>query len=895
MERKLVDCTPDISMTTREHNRIVLSTCRSNQSLIHNADTMPEIKTTATIWSNNPDSKHVERIVRDNASHYVGWRDRVRCSRNFFARLLAMNTLPESALQASMRIARRRRMLRSLRFWYMLGSFATLLTVGVLYSLRYMPVSWRRTRTKTVRKVSLSNVPDFDLIAHGSNDVSNYYNLRTSGHEVHVPEIATWMFGYSTRPVKQSSDTVRRQRHVLKNREKKRTKHVLVNFLARDLPTSREIETNTSSILDDIEEDNVQDAHKNPNPAIYGWTPSTYPNPRLDPLRCGISYIVDGHRYAKMSQNNYEFSVQGSPTEDAVNGNESSPSFSHNNDMYESTPLRLCDPDWMLGGLLLEEVAASMYNFSDIFSQEDEGEKPWDVAVGRTNTARNFVREWFESIASVITQAFRWENNPGSDSGLNPLPPQGKTYEQVVSTTARVLPPVELAVATVRKMNLLSVLRQGSYYAYEDQDDMVSDAAQIFARSLHDVWWSTGSNSTGTNDREQSHRPADYGILLFLSIQDRICFISTGSAVQHVLPWWRLDHIVASMKPDLRHQQYGTSVVAAIHDLANMLLAGPPSFSDRLHDFVTRFGVVIAFAGFTFVFGAWGEYRDRRKRWQYAEQRSKLTEVEREKALQLQKEFKTRSCPICLESFDYGESKEIDTTEHELMKTSSDESAAILSDARNPGDSLRSSGLISYTATTLILQSYGRSSSTVDKYGVPLRGADGKKIKILRCGHIFCENCWKGWVHSGCGNPCNCPVCRQDVGKAAKNKLASRRNPRSNEDSEVAHMISHDGDDHASSQSSESPYGDINNSNDTVDDHFTDDLNPRASIALDMPLVGGGASFLLSYAGLASGSNANHIHIETEEDGENTPLLASNNSSPIENYTTISQDNRGNQ
>jgi len=73
-------------------------------------------------------------------------------------------------------------------------------------------------------------------------------------------------------------------------------------------------------------------------------------------------------------------------------------------------------------------------------------------------------------------------------------------------------PKIELAVATVRKMNLASVLRQGSYYSYEqDQDDMVNDAAQIFACNLHDNWWPDSRN-------------ADLGILLFLSVQDRVAF-----------------------------------------------------------------------------------------------------------------------------------------------------------------------------------------------------------------------------------------------------------------------------------------------------------------------------------------------------------------------------------
>ena len=155
------------------------------------------------------------------------------------------------------------------------------------------------------------------------------------------------------------------------------------------------------------------------------------------------------------------------------------------------------------------------------------------------------------------------------------------------------LPAIELGVSIVRKMNLAAVLRQASYYAYEDEEDMTNDAAQTFARNLHDAWWSDASMGK-----------ADYSILLFLSVQDRVCFISTGSGISSILPWWRLDHIVASMKPDLRHRDYGNALLRAIDDLSHMLWTGPPTLADRFHDFVARFGVVIAFAFFTFVFGA---------------------------------------------------------------------------------------------------------------------------------------------------------------------------------------------------------------------------------------------------------------------------------------------------
>jgi len=229
-----------------------------------------------------------------------------------------------------------------------------------------------------------------------------------------------------------------------------------------------------------------------------------------------------------------------------------------------------------------------------------------------------------------------------------------------------------------------------------------------------------------------------------------VCFISTGSAIASILPWWRLEHIVASMKPDLRHRDYGNALLRSIEYLSAMLEAGPPTMADRLHDFISRFGVVIAFAMFTFFFGAWGEYRDRRKRWQYAESRSKLSGVEKEKARLLQKKYNTRSCPICLEPFDDDDIVEKDDGESEttpLVNTGLDESYDVnATPASNP------------------------NMRRVDSYGIPLVGSDGRKIKMLRCGHIFCETCWKTFAHSGCGNPCICPVCRQDVGRPPRKR-----------------------------------------------------------------------------------------------------------------------------
>ena len=335
-------------------------------------------------------------------------------------------------------------------------------------------------------------------------------------------------------------------------------------------------------------------------------------------------------------------------------------------------------------------------------------------------------------------------------------------------------------------MNVPAVLRQGSFYTYEDEDDMVNDAAQIFARYLHDAWWEEDCDA-----HQQPCGSGEYGILIFLSIQDRVCFISTGSAISTILPWWRLEHIVSSMKPDLRHRDYGHALLTAIDDLSNMLAAGPPTMEDRLHDFLARFGVVIAFAVFTFLFGAWGEYRDRRKRWQYAESRSKMTPVEKEKARLLQREFNTRACPICLDPFDVGDLYDTENDIHIVNQNNNSYSGNSPPIEENPSDSKDSEKPSAILAEQKQTNSNPSSSAPtepsrpapissgikrVDSYGIPLRGMDRKKIKLLRCGHIFCDTCWKGWVHSGHGNPCICPVCRQDVGKSAPKKRSRRDN-----------------------------------------------------------------------------------------------------------------------
>jgi len=415
-------------------------------------------------------------------------------------------------------------------------------------------------------------------------------------------------------------------------------------------------------------------AYSNPQrPEIYGWVPDAYPNPILDPTRCGLSFIEK--------------------------------SFS-----LENNSLRLCDPDRVFGGIYLKDIADALNNFTENFHGHNKPEDK-DVAEAMEGDLYGGPIRKLSNKVEVEQYIMR--------------PPT----RSLSNENGRVLPPIEIAVAIVRKINLPVVLRQGSFYTYEDEDDMVNDAAQLFARDLHDAWWKSRSDSE-CEETEDCEDSPEFGILIFLSINDRVCFISTGTGISAVLPWWRLERIVSNMKPDLRQRYYGSAILHAIHDISDMIETGPPTVSDRMHDLLSRFGVVIGFAIFTFLFGIWGEYRDRRKRWEFTENQSRLSKDDKKKARELQLQFHTSTCPICIEPF-----------------PDSDKS------------NLSSSSLAS------LQEGNGDGMKRVASFVIPAKGPDGRPVKMLRCGHIFCQTCWKLWIDSGNGNPLICPVCRQDVGK----------------------------------------------------------------------------------------------------------------------------------
>ena len=301
---------------------------------------------------------------------------------------------------------------------------------------------------------------------------------------------------------------------------------------------------------------------------------------------------------------------------------------------------------------------------------------------------------------------------------------------------------VEVAIALVQRINLPAILRADSYFFYSDQDDMVNDAAQYFARYVHDTW-----NKRLIQEQKGGNASTNI-VLIFISVHDRICYISSGTRIATILPWWRLEHVVQDMKPMLRTGHTGNALEIAIDDMTTLLRAGSPTVKDRISDFFSRFGVVLAFAFFTFLFATYGEFQDRRKRVFLAERKSRLNAAEREKARSLQKEFQSKVCPICLEPF--GSSSSCSSSDKDEVDDTAD------------GDTSSSA------MGCVPKKGQEQKMKRVDSLGIPLKGNDEKPVKLLRCGHIFDETCWKMWVDSGHGNTMMCPVCRQDVGRVKR-------------------------------------------------------------------------------------------------------------------------------
>jgi len=424
-----------------------------------------------------------------------------------------------------------------------------------------------------------------------------------------------------------------------------------------------------------------------------GWVPSSYPNPNFDPTACGISPTLRG-----------------------------------DGDGVDLRHLYFCDPDKVVSDRDFGRISKALRHFTAVY--------------GSSNT---------EGLSINLHKSHEDRYNLSDKSTLHSEGLSNKNYLRYESTidgvsrgsqskNKRVSPQLDITVgiAIARKIDVTDILREYSFYSFEDEVDTINNAAEYFAQTLLNLWWrpdiihDNNSNDVTEDDpvlnpdysddvTAENHVPSppSSGVLIFMSVEERVVFISAGKELSYILPWWRLENIVDGMKTNLRNNNYGDALLGAVNEVAAMLAAGPPTPPERAHDFITRFGFVKTFSLLTLLMllmALCGKYRDGQNRLKSAEKRSRLNSNEEEKAKLLQYEFKATDCPICLEPFN------------------------------GCHDSNEKSRLVN-----------------TDKYGIPLNGSDGLPIKMLRCGHIFDLSCWQAWVDADYDSSNKCAVCRQDV------------------------------------------------------------------------------------------------------------------------------------
>jgi len=288
----------------------------------------------------------------------------------------------------------------------------------------------------------------------------------------------------------------------------------------------------------------------------------------------------------------------------------------------------------------------------------------------------------------------------------------------------------DLSVLIINKMTSSFLLSQGGFGGGGDSE---TQAAEKFAMSVHDTW---GVGSSSKND----------GALLFLSLNDRVVYVSRGSGVKGKLQNAVVDGMIANMRPFLRAKEYGTAVEYATLFLVQSLSydkleesvsanakynvlhknANTTNLSDDNEDTPLLTWVMIAFF---VIFGLYsqcirgdntGINNLQRGRGALNRFMTEASQPESSGAVR----FPSTSCPICLEEYP----SHAPDQEPPVFVPPGDRPVAA---AAPPAPASR----------------------------------DPKRPMALVCGHIFCFECLDAFLKTEQGG--KCPVCRQPTSPTA--------------------------------------------------------------------------------------------------------------------------------
>eukprot|EP00891_Asterochloris_glomerata_P009350 jgi/Astpho2/9350/fgenesh1_pg.00142_%23_25_t len=262
------------------------------------------------------------------------------------------------------------------------------------------------------------------------------------------------------------------------------------------------------------------------------------------------------------------------------------------------------------------------------------------------------------------------------------------------------------------------------------------EQAEVFAETVHNSW--------GVGDAACSN-----GVLLLLSVQDRVVYISVGKGTARSLDHTRLQWVIDAMRPKLRAGKYDGAVAQGVADVG-LILAGEAPDIDQgesgWFDWLAG-GAVLGLFGAVIGRTCWTGAKRRRESRRCKELLEKLKH-EQEHAMRHSR-YPAASCPICFDDLVGAEELENSASIGNAGgKHDSPPSTPVGSEASSSKAPTRPADTDS-EATALLKERLKdtQKSAKVDK----------KKPLALPCGHTFCEPCLSRWLDQNN----SCPICRE--------------------------------------------------------------------------------------------------------------------------------------
>lgn len=361
---------------------------------------------------------------------------------------------------------------------------------------------------------------------------------------------------------------------------------------------------------------------------------------------------------------------------------------------------RICDPDHVLSSAIVNTATNATADHEDISSAtstDDAGtiyNTTKEIAVEETDGNDDAI-----NASSISAALYELETN-------HPLQCKWSTSTNTAGNTIDNTP-VQMAVVVVNRIDM-----KGKNYF---DDNFKINQAKELAMELHNAW-GVGSTECGGS-----------GILLLVSIKDRVVYISISDGLKNILTWNRIESIVEDdMKPFLREEEYSQAIVNSIFAIMRYLDQGPPSFIEQYLGYIILGTVALGMLG--------ADKWNKKKKMEYVRVKSHLNQMDRERAMALMGKFECTSCPICLEDFVVvhpgNDPSSVDHDSHDHNKN----------EDKNIKDKDK------------------------DRTDGNYMGSDGKPLQLLRCGHAFDKTCWEAWTSKHSRNIHQCPICKQDIG-----------------------------------------------------------------------------------------------------------------------------------